>query len=156
MFYFPRFTVPFHQPAKTNAVWHKSYVEYDYNHQYKYKPVTLDLLDYLQTHSLVVELWGKQGKHVLLILTFSQGLLSQTQRPLHSKYNENLYLTNNCKVSDWKDFFVPFMFLRLWVVLLVFPFLCYLHTTSKWLGISYLCTISCHSQYHVLVKRVHK
>ena len=36
--------MPNHKLAKTNAVWHKSYVEFSYKQQYKYKPVTHELL----------------------------------------------------------------------------------------------------------------
>ena len=81
--------MPNHKLAKTNAVWHKSYVEFSYKQQYKYKPVTHELLDYLQTHSLVLELWGKQGKLCLCVivssLTFSSFFLDSPF--LNSRWN---------------------------------------------------------------------
>ncbi|XP_052222139.1 kinesin-like protein KIF28P isoform X2 [Dreissena polymorpha] len=55
-----RFTMPYHKPAKTRDVWHKSYVEFEFKQQYSFRPVTQQILDYLQTNSLVLELWGKQ------------------------------------------------------------------------------------------------
>ncbi|XP_052768758.1 kinesin-like protein KIF28P isoform X2 [Mya arenaria] len=55
-----RFTMPFQKSARTKSVYHKSFVEFDFKQQYTYKAITQKILDYLQTNSLVLELWGKQ------------------------------------------------------------------------------------------------
>ena len=79
--------MPNHKLAKTNAVWHKSYVEFSYKQQYKYKPVTHELLNYLQTHSLVLELWGKQGKLCLFVIVSSLTFLLLDSPFLNSRWN---------------------------------------------------------------------
>ncbi|XP_056021053.1 kinesin-like protein KIF28P isoform X3 [Ostrea edulis] len=48
------------QPVKSQTVWGKSYCDFNLKYQVKEKKVRQEFIDYLQTHSLVVELWGSQ------------------------------------------------------------------------------------------------
>ncbi|XP_060068434.1 kinesin-like protein KIF28P [Ylistrum balloti] len=45
----------------TDTLWSKSSAEVDYRKDFVYRKFTQDFLNYLGTHSLVLELWGKQG-----------------------------------------------------------------------------------------------
>lgn len=59
-----RFTIISKEPVKSQTVWGKGYCDFGLKHRVREKKVTQEFINYLQTHSLVVELWGSQGTHL--------------------------------------------------------------------------------------------
>jgi hypothetical protein len=60
-----RFLLDKQKPVKSQTIWGKSYCDFNLKHRVKEKKVRQEFIDYLQTHSLVVELWGSQGQYRL-------------------------------------------------------------------------------------------
>ncbi|KAK3092350.1 hypothetical protein FSP39_001728 [Pinctada imbricata] len=46
--------------VKTKTVWGKSYAELGFKHQFTVKKIDMEFIRYLQSHNLVLELWGTQ------------------------------------------------------------------------------------------------
>ena len=49
----------------------KGYCDFGLKHRVREKKVTQEFINYLQTHSLVVELWGTQGVFYMLLLMYT-------------------------------------------------------------------------------------
>ncbi|XP_062574589.1 kinesin-like protein KIF28P isoform X2 [Saccostrea cucullata] len=69
--------------VKSDTVWGKSYCDFDLKHQVKEKKVTHEFINYLQTHSLVVELWGTQDVGCLCCYPLNE------EDQLHRTFNGN-------------------------------------------------------------------
>lgn len=55
-----KFSITSKEPVKSQTVWGKGYCDFGLKHRVREKKVTQEFINYLQTHSLVVELWGTQ------------------------------------------------------------------------------------------------
>ena len=72
-FVFPLFSFSFYdypQPLKSKVIWKSMNPHFDFKQQISIPQVGLDLLRYLQTHALVIELWGTQGMSSVLFVYF--------------------------------------------------------------------------------------
>ena len=64
-----RFSVMDKEPVRSQTMKGKGYCDFGLKHRVREKKVTQEFINYLQTHSLVVELWGTQGVFYMLLLT---------------------------------------------------------------------------------------
>ena len=70
-----RFSVMDKEPVRSQTMKGKGYCDFGLKHRVREKKVTQEFINYLQTHSLVVELWGTQGV-CLPVITYVYRYLS--------------------------------------------------------------------------------
>lgn len=66
-----RFSVMDKEPVRSQTMKGKGYCDFGLKHRVREKKVTQEFINYLQTHSLVVELWGTQGVFYMLLLMYT-------------------------------------------------------------------------------------
>ncbi|XP_078314013.1 kinesin-like protein KIF28 isoform X2 [Crassostrea virginica] len=86
-----KFSVMDKEPVRSQTMKGKGYCDFGLKHRVREKKVTQEFINYLQTHSLVVELWGTQGE---------PGKLNEEDQ-IHQKFNG----TNGHAHHDTDDVF---------------------------------------------------
>ena len=95
-----RFSVMDKEPVRSQTMKGKGYCDFGLKHRVREKKVTQEFINYLQTHSLVVELWGTQG------VCFTCNYLCVPVFCLISIFSNELYSCHclKCRCKSFENF----------------------------------------------------